>query len=218
MITIVLLILNVGFSIYAMERPDVKFKYIFHPYSIFHFKQHYRFLSHAFLHADYMHLAFNMFALWTFGMTVEKAIMPILAGSFEHPNKLLGSLYYVLLYTGGIYASSITEYFKNKNNQYYTSLGASGAVNAVIFSFILCLPRETMGLFFIPLPIPAWIFGLLFLGVSYFLSKRQQRGQSLDNIGHEAHFWGAIYGLVFTAVVGLMNKDVFFSILERSFK
>ena len=59
MITIVLLILNVGFSLYAMEKPDIKFKYIFHPYSIFHFKQHYRFLSHAFLHADYMHLAFK---------------------------------------------------------------------------------------------------------------------------------------------------------------
>lgn len=218
MITIVLLILNVGFSIYAMEKPDMKFKYIFHPYSIFHFKQHYRFLSHAFLHADYMHLAFNMFALWSFGMTVEKAIMPTLAGTDGEPDRLLGSIYYILLYTGGIYASSLTEYFKNRNNQYYTSLGASGAVNAVIFSFIVCLPKATMGLFFIPLPIPAWVFGLLFLGVSYFLSKRQQRGQSMDNIGHEAHFWGAIYGLVFTAAVGLLNKEVFFDILERSFK
>lgn len=206
MITIVLLILNVGFSVYAMERQDIKYKYIFHPYSIYHFRQHYRFLSHAFLHADYAHLAFNMFALWSFGMTVEKVIMPQLAGSYEEPNRLLGSLYYILLYTGGIYASSITEYFRNRNNQYYTSLGASGAINAVVFCFILCYPKRDLGLMFIPIDIPAWVLGLLFLGASYILSKRKQRGQSYDNIGHEAHFWGAVYGLVFT---GILRPELF---------
>jgi membrane associated rhomboid family serine protease len=212
MITIVLLILNVGFSLYAMEKPDIKFKYIFHPYSIYHYKQHYRFLSHAFLHADYMHLAFNMFALWSFGITVEKAIMPVLAGSYEEPNVMLGSLYYILLYTGAIYASSITEYFRNKNNQYYTSLGASGAVNAVVFSFILCLPTRSLGFMFIPFPIPAWILGLLYLGISYFLSRRQRSGQAVDNIGHEAHFWGAVYGLVFT---GILKPDLFLDFFNK---
>ncbi len=212
MITIVLLILNVGFSIYAMERPDVKYKYIFHPYSIFHFKQHYRFLSHAFLHADYMHLAFNMFALWSFGITVEKAIMPQLAGSYEEPNRLLGSLYYILLYTGGIYASSIVEYFRNRNNQYYTSLGASGAINAVVFSFILCYPKEKLGMMFLPFDIPAWVLGLLFLGVSYFLSNRKRNGHATDNIGHEAHFWGAVYGLVFT---GILKPDLFLNFFQK---
>ncbi len=212
MVTIVLLILNVGFSVYAMERPDIKFKYIFHPYSIYHFKQHYRFLSHAFLHGSYLHLAFNMYALWIFGPVVERQIMPILAGSISEPNKKLGTVYYILLYTGAIYASSISEYIKNKNNQYYTSLGASGAVNALIFSYILCAPTSTLGIFFIPMP--AWIFGFAYLAISYYLSKRKTQGQAIDNIGHEAHFWGAIYGLAFTLVVGLLNKSVFFELIK----
>lgn len=212
MITIVLLILNVGFSIYAMEKPDIKFKYIFHPYSIFHFKQHYRFLSHAFLHGSYLHLAFNMYALWIFGPVVEKQILPILAGSMGEPNKKLGTVFYILLYTGAIYASSISEYFKNKNNQYYTSLGASGAINALVFTYILCAPTSMLGFFFIPMP--AWIFGIAYLGISYYLSKRKQSGQAVDNIGHEAHFWGAIYGVVFTVIIGLLNKDVFFKLIS----
>lgn len=213
MITLAILILTVGFSLFAMNRPDIKYKYIFHPYSIFHFKQHYRFLSSAFLHGSYIHLAFNMYALWIFGPVVEKQIMPLLAGSFEDPNKKIGALYYILLYSGAIYASSISEYFKNKNNQYYTSLGASGAINALVFSYILCAPMSSLGFFFIPMP--AWIFGILYLGISYYLSKRQQSGQTVDNIGHEAHFWGAIYGIVFTLIVGLLNKDVFFELVKN---
>lgn len=208
MITYAILILTVAFSLYAMDRPEIKHKYIFHPYSINHGNQHYRFLSHAFLHADYIHLAFNMFALLSFGPTVEKVIMPSLAGSYEEPNYALGSVYYIILYTGAIYAASLTEYFKNKNNKYYSSLGASGAINAVIFSYILCLPRSTLSMFFIR-DIPAWIFGLLFLGISYYLSKRKLAN---DNVGHEAHFWGAVFGLVFT---GVLKPELFSSFIKQ---
>lgn len=213
MITIVLLVLNVAFSVYAMERPDIKFKYIFHPYSIYHFGQHYRFLSHAFLHGSYLHLAFNMYALWIFGPVIEKKILPLLAGSFDAPNHKLGTLYFILLYTGAIYASSISEYFKNRNNQYYTSLGASGAINALVFTYILCAPTSMLGFFFIPMP--AWIFGVAYLAISYYLSKRKQGNQAVDNIGHEAHFWGAIFGVIFTLVIGLLNKDVFFELVKN---
>lgn len=212
MITLAIIFLTVGFSIYAMNKPDIKYKYIFHPYSIFHFKQHYRFLSHAFLHADYLHLAFNMYALWIFGPVVEKQIMPILAGSIGEPNKKVGMLLYILLYTGAIYASSVSEYFKNKNNSYYTSLGASGAVNALIFSYILCAPTSSLGFFFIPMP--AWIFGIAYLGISYYLSRRNTGNGSVDRIGHEAHFWGAIFGLLFTLAIGLTNKEVFFELIK----
>lgn len=213
MVTYAILFLTVGFSLYAMNNPEIKYKYIFHPYSINHFNQHYRFLSHAFLHGDYIHLAFNMYALWMFGPIVEKGVLPILLGESGEPDKKLGMVFYILLYTGAIYASSISEYFKNKNNTHYTSLGASGAVNALIFSYITCLPMSQLGFFFIPMP--AWVFGVLYLGISYYLSKRRTGNNSVDNIGHEAHFWGAIYGIVFTLILGLLNQDVYLDLIKR---
>lgn len=213
MITIAILILTVGFSLYAMNNPEIKYKYIFHPYSINHYNQHYRFLSHAFLHGDYIHLAFNMYALWLFGPIVEKQVLPLLAGNLYEPDKKMGMALYILLYTGSIYASSISEYFKNKNNPHYTSLGASGAVNALIFSFITCSPMSQLGFFFIPMP--AWVFGIVYLGISYYLSKRNTGNDSVDRIGHEAHFWGAMFGVVFTLILGLLNQEVYFNLINQ---
>lgn len=213
MITIAILIITVAFSMYAMNNPSIKYKYIFHPYSISHNNQHYRFLSHAFLHSDYLHLAFNMYALFMFGPIVEEQVLPLLMGTALVPDKKLGMVMFMLLYTGGIYASTISEYLKNKNNTYYTSLGASGAVNALIFSFITCSPFSQLGFFFIPMP--AWVFGILYLGISYFLSKRQAGNESVDRIGHEAHFWGAMFGIVFTLVLGLLNQDIYFQLIKQ---
>lgn len=213
MITIAILVLTIGFSLFAMNNPELKYKYIFHPYSIAHNNQHYRFLSHAFLHGDYIHLAFNMYALWMFGPIVEEQVLPLLMGTPFEPNKKMGMAMYILLYTGAIYASSISEYYKNKNNSYYTSLGASGAVNALIFSFITCSPFSQLDIFFIPMP--AWVFGVLYLGISYFLSRRNTGNESVDRIGHEAHFWGAIFGIVFTLVLGLLNQDVYFQLIKH---
>ena len=193
-----------------MNKPEIKYKYIFHPYSIYHFKQHYRFLSHAFLHGDYIHLAFNMYALLIFGPMIEEKIYPFLLGTETELNHKMGSLCYIFLYTGAIYASSLFEYFKNKNNQSYTSLGASGAINAIIFAFILFAPSAQLGFFFIPMP--AWVFGVLYLGVTFYLSKRKSTGSSLDNIGHDAHFWGAIYGIVFT---GIIQPNLFLNFIEK---
>lgn len=203
MITYAILALTIGFSIYAMEKPDVKFKYLFHPYSIFHLKEHYRFLSHAFLHGDYMHLAFNMYALWLFGPVVEQRFLPLLAGAYGEPNRKVGAALYVLLYTGGIYFSSVTEYFKNKNNTHYSSLGASGAINALVFACVLCAPNSTITF------LPSWLFGILYLGMSFYLSRRKTNNESIDNIGHEAHFYGALFGIIFIGVLGLLNQEVF---------
>lgn len=205
--------LTIGFSVYAMNNSDIKYKYLFHPYSIKQYNQHYRFLSHAFLHGDFLHLAFNMYALWMFGPIVEKQVLPLLSGTFGEPDNRMGMALYILLYTGSIYASSISEYFKNKNNPNYTSLGASGAVNSLIFCFITCSPRTQLGFFFIPMP--AWLFGVLYLGISYYLSKRNSVGGAVDRIGHEAHFWGAMFGILFTLVLGLLNQDVFFNLIKQ---
>lgn len=193
-----------------MNNPALKYKYIFHPYSIYHFRQHYRFLSHAFIHADFFHLLFNMYALWLFGSAVEGSLLPEQLGS-----RFRAEVFYVFLYTGGIYAASVTEFFRYRNDESYSSLGASGAVNAVIFSYILCAPARLMGLMFIPIPMQAWIFGIMFLAISYYMSRRNREGRgSGDNIGHEAHFWGAVFGFV---VTGLINPHLFVSFFKKVF-
>lgn len=209
MITLVILALTTAFSFYCMDRPELKYKYLFHPYSIKHFNQHYRFLSHAFVHADYFHLGFNMFALWMFGKSLETRFLPYLFDG----NTFYAEVFYIFLYTGAIYASSISEYFKNKNNQSYSSLGASGAINAVMFSYILFNPTREF-LFMMAIPMPAWLTGILVLGVSYYLSRRKQQGTYSDNIGHEAHFWGAVFGFVIT---GAMAPELVIEFFKKIF-
>jgi membrane associated rhomboid family serine protease len=203
MITYTLLAIIVGFSIYAFNDRNVMNKYLFHPYSIYHGKEHYRFLTHAFIHGDLFHLLFNVLALYGFGRELETLLLPALYGDAK-----MGALMYVILFTGGIYAASITEYFRNKNNSSYSSLGASGAISAVIFARILIYPQGTIGLFFIPLP--GWLVGVLMLGISYYLIQRKRQGTYNDTISHEAHFWGAIFGLVFILVTKPMVIKSFF--------
>jgi membrane associated rhomboid family serine protease len=107
-----------------------------------------------------------------------------------------GALFFILLYIGGLAMSSLYSYEKNKNNMYYNALGASGAVSAVVFAYIILAPTQKLIFIFLPIPIPAYLFGILFLGAEYYLGKR---GQS--NIGHDAHFGGAIYGIAFTLIL-----------------
>jgi membrane associated rhomboid family serine protease len=192
MITYTFLIIIVVFSLYCFNDKSAMYKYMFHPYSIYHNKEHYRFLTHAFIHGDYIHLAFNCLALLSFGLNIEDHYFPILFG------EKLGKVLYLVLFTGGIYAASFTEYFLNKNNKSYSSLGASGAISSVMFCWIMLSPLGTIGFFFIPMK--GWIAGILLLGVSYFLIRRKKSGKHSDNISHESHFWGALFGIAFILV------------------
>ncbi len=214
MVTTTFLILIIVFSVFCFYDKNSMYKYLFHPYSIKHNKEHYRFLTHAFIHGDTMHLFLNVFALYMFGYAVEQSYYKIdgtndLIGMYpslfcrdvNDPAEVLratriGRLAYIALFTGGIYAASITEYFKHRNNPSYSSLGASGAIEAIIFSFIIIQPFQTLYLFV--LPMPAWLLGIVFLAGSYYLSKRKTGDPDADRIGHEAHFWGAIFGIIFT--------------------
>jgi len=189
MITYTLLAIIVIFSLICFNDRNKMNKYLFHPYSIYHNKEHYRFLTHAFIHGDFIHLAFNCLALYGFGLGLEEYYFPRYFGP------ILGKLYYIILFTGGIYAASITEYVRNKNNPNYSSLGASGAISSVIFCAIILSPKSTIGLFFIPMP--GWLAGILLLGISYVLIQRKKTGSYNDNISHEAHFWGALFGIAF---------------------
>ncbi len=193
MITYTLLGLIIAFSAYGFSNPQIMNKYLFHPYSIHHNKEHYRFLTHAFIHGDFVHLGFNALALYGFGLSLENNFFPLIYGSPQ-----MAKLMFLILFTGGIYAASLTEYFRNRNNVDYSSLGASGAISSVLFVHILIYPKGTIGFFFIPMP--SWLAGVLLLSVSYYLIQRKRKSNYSDTISHEAHFWGAIFGILFIAL------------------
>jgi membrane associated rhomboid family serine protease len=204
MITITFLVLILAFSIYCFNDRKAMQRYMFHPYSIYHNNEHYRFLTHAFIHGDYVHLIFNCIALYSVGLFLEEGFF----GDERFFDPRLGKLYYILLFTGGIYAASLTEYFRNRKDSSYSSLGASGAISSIIFCYIMIQPLSILSIFFIRMP--GWIFGALLLGISFFLIRRKKSGKYSDNISHESHFWGAIYGIVFIAVVKPVVVKYFF--------
>lgn len=185
MITYIIIAITLFISITSMDNLSLKNKLMFNAYMINHKKEWYRFFSSGLVHADWMHLAFNMFSLYMFGKGVEDG--------YNYVFESKGVLFFILLYVGGLIMSSLYSYERHKNDIYYNALGASGAVSAVIFAYIMLAPTTKLAFIFIPIPIPAYLFGLLFLGIEYYLGKRGNTG-----IGHDAHFWGAIYGAVFT--------------------
>ena len=181
------------FSVICFQDEAKLHKYSFMPFQIRHYREHYRFLSHAFVHADAMHLIFNMYGLYVFGDLVED----FFKASFTDA---IGEVVYLVFYTTAIYAASLPQFMKEKDNRYFSSIGASGAVNAIVFSFIVIAPTAELSLFF-AIPFKAWMFGLIYLGASYLLAKRKANNPHADRIDHSAHFWGAAYGIIFTCSV-----------------
>jgi len=181
---------------------------MFYPATIKKNNQFYRFFTYGFIHADYIHLAFNMISLWSFGELLESDSISVNTGdgqlmTYKGLFGEKGKLLYLVLYVSAIIVSVIPDYIKHRHNYAYRALGASGAVSAVIFAAIALEPRELeLTLFLIPIPIPGYIFALLFVALSTYLARKGQ-----DNIGHGAHLTGAIYGLVFTIVVAKLAAD-----------
>lgn len=191
-ITVAIIIFTCLVSISALNNAKLMDDLIFYAPAIAKRKQYYRFLSHGFIHADWLHLGFNMFALYSFGQAVETMLY-----SNDCVFESKGKLFYILLYLGGLIVASVPDYLRHKNNYNYKSLGASGAVSAVIFAAIALLPQLPIRFIFIPIDIPGYVFGLLYLVISAYLDKRGG-----GNINHSAHFWGAAFGLIFTFVCG----------------
>lgn len=186
-ITLIIIILTAIVSISAFNNEKVTNDLIFYPPAVTQHNQWYRFWSCALIHADFMHLIFNMWALYSFGEFVEEAFQNIFPG--------FGKLVYVALYVVSQFVCLIPTYLNNKNNYNYRSLGASGAVSAVVFAAIILTPTSKLGIFPIPPIIPAFIFGPLFLIISAYLGKRGG-----GNINHSAHIWGALAGVVFLLI------------------
>jgi membrane associated rhomboid family serine protease len=198
-ITISIIIITCLISFAGFSNSKIIDSFIFWPPAITNNKQYYRFVTCGFVHANFMHLAFNMFTLYFFGRIMEVYYMGRLG---------LQHYYFFILYIGALIVSVLPTYFKQKNNYNYRSLGASGAVCAVLFAFILLKPWETIFLFFIP--IPAIVYAVLFLVYSMYMSRKGG-----DFINHDAHFWGAAFGIAFTVVLRPEVISIFLSELSH---
>lgn len=186
MISFVLIGLIVFVSFRAWKDQTLYNKFIFSPYDIHQNKEWHRFITSGFIHADYAHLGFNCFSLYIFAdVVIYNFERPYLFGHY-------GQMVFVLLFLLGVVVADIPSYLKHKNFRGYRSLGASGGVSSVIFAGILLAPLSEIMIFPFPFGIPAFIFGILYLGYSYYMSQN-----SNDNINHSAHLIGSVFGVVF---------------------
>jgi len=188
-------------SIAAFQDRRLFEKFRFDPYGMTVNKDWHRFFTYALLHADWGHLFINMFVFYSFGSNVYVLFTLLFSGK--------ALLYFILLYTGGIFISVIPSFEKHKRNPYYTAVGASGAVSAILFSSILMYPQGEIIFLMLPIPIPAYIFGILYLLYSWYMARR-----GTDNIGHDVHFWGAVFGFVFT---GILKPSLFILFIQQLF-
>ncbi len=203
--TIFIVIITALVSVLAFSRPELMYKLQFNPYQVYHRKQYYRLLTHALLHADWIHLIINMLVLFSFGTAVERYFQQLeTRGMLSYPG-----LTYMLLYLGAIVVSSLTTLKKHKDNHWYNSVGASGGVSAVIFTSIFFAPWQVLLLWAI-IPIPGIVFGVLYLLYSNYMSRKAS-----DNINHDAHFIGAVFGLVFPLLINIGLFESFFRQLFR---
>ena len=187
-ITFLIIAITSVTSFIAFSKQSLKDDLLFWPYKIKREGQLYRFVTHGALHADAMHLIFNMVSFYSFGIALENYLFLALFG--EMSRAMLA-----VMYVSAIVVAVIPDYFRYQDKSFYRSLGASGAVSAVVFSAITIQPKMPIQFFFIPYPIPGYLFGLGFLLLSAALAKK-----GTGNIGHNAHFWGSIYGVLFTYV------------------
>ena len=186
-VTLILIIITVIISLFAFTSQKTKTDLIFYPTAITEKNQYYRFITYGFIHADLSHLFFNMYAFYLFGGACEDSFIYIFGNS--------GKLFYILMYFLALIVCVIPDFIKYKTNYNYRSLGASGAVSAVVFAYILFNPLQGIGLLFIPIFIPGFLFGILFIIISYLLDRKGG-----TSVNHSAHIWGALFGIVFLLI------------------
>ena len=195
--TIILIIITCIISFITFNNEEIKSNLLFSPYQYVNYKKWWILISHGFIHADFLHLFFNMYVLYIFGPTLEFYFI----NSSE-----LGGFYYIGFYLLGIIFSTLPSIFKHKNNPSYNSLGASGAVSSVVFAYIIIYPLRELGLILIPgLFLPGFIFGFFYLLAEHYLSKKQY-----SNIAHDAHISGSLFGVFFIVIYDFNNLLIFF--------
>lgn len=186
-------------SFMGFSNPALVSKLILWPPAITRGKEYWRLATCGLIHADVPHLAFNMITLYFFGQLVEYFY-----------SAMIGPIGYLLFYVGGLVVSSWPSWHQHRNDSGYRSLGASGAVSAVLFSYILLQPWARIIVFVVPMP--AILYAVLYIGYTIYMDR-----QRTDNINHNAHLWGAIYGVVATCLVNWHVLPTFFAQLMRPF-
>src|SRR5687768_3000700 len=179
-LTLILIGLTVLVSWQGFEKPRLLDRLLLWPPAIDRSKQYDRLVTHGFVHADWQHLLFNMITLYFFGSQVERWFVPY-----------IGQVGFALFYLSAILVAILPTYLRHRHDPRYRSLGASGAVSAVLFAFILVQPWSLIFVFF--LPVPAIVYAVLYIGYSIWMDR-----QGTDNVNHSAHLWGAGYGVLFT--------------------
>ncbi len=188
MITVIIIAITCIVSILCFNGTLNGNKLIFNAYQVWHRKEWYRMLTSGIIHSGWGHLFFNMLTLYFFGRVVEQYFSAAFGG-------VLGAVLYVMLYVSALAISSLGDLVKYRDNWNYNALGASGAVSAVLFASILFAPKMGIYIYLIPIPVPGYIFAPLYLLYCRYMAKR-----NMDNIGHTAHFWGAVYGILFPII------------------
>ncbi|WP_293715670.1 rhomboid family intramembrane serine protease [uncultured Parabacteroides sp.] len=196
MITYIIIGITVVVSYFCFNNQELFRKLALIPYRTVKNNEWYRLVTHGFVHADMTHLLVNMFTFWSFGTYIESIFGYLGFGTWG----------YLGLYFGGMVFASIYDVLKHHNDPYYVSIGASGAVSAILFSSILFDPWSKILLFAI-IPIPGIIFGVLYLAYCQYMAKRAG-----DNINHNAHFYGAVYGFLYPA---LLNPSLITAFLSH---
>ncbi len=197
-ITLIIIISTVIVSIIAFNNQQVMDNLIFYPPAVSEKNQYYRFITCGFIHADVGHLAFNMISFYLFSNGLVEPKFIEFFGDY-------GRAMLLIMYVLALIVCLLPTYWKNKTNENYKSLGASGAVSAVVFAGLMISPLSQIGFFIIPPVIPGFIFGPLYLIISAYMDRRGG-----DNINHSAHIWGALFGVAFIIIATKLysNYDV----------
>ena len=184
-ITVVIVLVTALVSWRAFNDQSLMGRLILWPPAVERNRQYDRLVTYGFVHADWMHLLFNMITLWSFGSAVERVF-----------SDWITPVGYVLFYLSAIVVSILPTYIAHRRDPNYRSLGASGGVSAVLFAFILFDPWSKLIVFPIPVPVPAFVFAILYVAYSIWMDRRGR-----DNVNHSAHLWGAAYGVLFTVLL-----------------
>jgi membrane associated rhomboid family serine protease len=188
-----ILVITLISSLIAFQNQVLARKLMLNPYRMVHHKTYYEVITSGLIHADWMHLLFNMVSFYFFAMAMNPGV-PLEVFMVEKAGPT-GHLYFGLIYLGSMVLGDLTTIFKQKDNPSYFSLGASGAISGILFSYILFDPTSRIGVFFFP-SMPAPLFALLYIAFSIFASKSRN-----SNINHDAHLWGGLFGFAMTVAL-----------------
>lgn len=193
----IIFIFTIVTSIYAFYNADTYGKFMLHPYSVAKGKNIYQLITSGMIHKDWSHLIFNMLSYFFFAFPLEQ---------------IIGHWQFAVLYVASLALSDIPTIIKHKDDFWYNSLGASGAVCAVLFGYILFSPLDKLIIFPIPFPIPAVLFGVLYLIYSSYAARK-----SNDGINHDAHFYGAVTGILITFILYPQAIQIFIAKLSEGY-